>query len=123
MQLVEDDCELFPGISVRMFDGHTPGQMIPFISSGERTYVYMADLIPTAANIPIVWLAAYDLHPVTAMEEKVYRRCTPIADRQNKLMVVKRKMDCFLKHSSIIPLFTSNSVSESISCFNNEPCV
>jgi len=70
MQLVEDDCVLFPGISVRMFDGHTPGQMIPFIDTGEKTYVYMADLIPTVANIPIVWLAAYDLFPVTAMEEK-----------------------------------------------------
>jgi len=70
MQLVEDDCELFPGISVRMFDGHTPGQMIPFIDTGEKTYIYMADLIPTVANIPIVWLAAYDLFPVTAMEEK-----------------------------------------------------
>ena len=70
MQLVEGDCELFSGISVCMFDGHTPGQMIPFINTGSKTYVYMADLIPTAANIPIVWLAAYDLYPVTAMEEK-----------------------------------------------------
>lgn len=70
MQLVETECELFPGISVRMFDGHTPGQMIPFISSGEKTYVYMADLIPTTANIPVVWLAAYDLYPVSALEEK-----------------------------------------------------
>ncbi|MFY9153453.1 MAG: MBL fold metallo-hydrolase [Prolixibacteraceae bacterium] len=70
MQLVEDDCELFPGISVRMFDGHTPGQMIPFITSGDKTYVYMSDLIPTVANIPIIWLASYDLYPVTALEEK-----------------------------------------------------
>jgi glyoxylase-like metal-dependent hydrolase (beta-lactamase superfamily II) len=70
IQLVENDCELFPGISVRMFNGHTPGQMIPFITSGERTFVYMADLVPTAANIPIVWLAAYDLYPVIAMDEK-----------------------------------------------------
>ena len=70
MQLVEEDCQLFPYISVRMFDGHTPGQMIPLITSGDKTYVYMSDLIPTAANIPIVWLAAYDLYPVTAMEEK-----------------------------------------------------
>jgi len=44
--------------------------MIPFINSGEKTFVYMADLIPTTANIPIVWLAAYDLYPVIAMEEK-----------------------------------------------------
>jgi len=70
MQLVDSNCELFPGISVRMFDGHTPGQMIPFINTGEKTYVYMADLVPTAANIPIVWLASYDLYPVTALEEK-----------------------------------------------------
>ena len=70
MQLVDGNCELFSGISVRMFDGHTPGQMIPFINTGEKTYVYMADLIPTAANIPIVWLASYDLYPVTALEEK-----------------------------------------------------
>ena len=70
MQLVDGNCELFPGVSVRMFDGHTPGQMIPFIQYEGKTYVYMADLIPTAANIPIVWLAAYDLYPVTSMEEK-----------------------------------------------------
>jgi len=70
MQLVEKDCELFPGISVRMFDGHTPGQMIPFIDSGEKIYVYISDLIPTAANIPILWLASYDLYPVTALDEK-----------------------------------------------------
>ena len=30
----------------------------------------MSDLIPTAANIPLLWLAAYDLYPVTALEEK-----------------------------------------------------
>jgi len=70
MQLVDKACDLFPGISVRMFDGHTPGQMIPFIDTGDKIYVYMSDLIPTTANIPIVWLAAYDLFPVTAMEEK-----------------------------------------------------
>lgn len=30
----------------------------------------MADLIPTSANIPLLWLAAYDLFPVKALEEK-----------------------------------------------------
>lgn len=70
MQLVENEGELFPGISVRFFDGHTPGQMIPLIESEGKTYVYTSDLIPTAAHIPIVWLASYDLYPVSAMEEK-----------------------------------------------------
>jgi len=70
LNLVENECELFPNIEVRFFDGHTPGQMIPFIRFEEKTIVYMADLIPTVANIPLLWLAAYDLYPVKAMEEK-----------------------------------------------------
>ncbi len=70
MQLVENEGELFPGVSIRFFDGHTPGQLIPLIESEGRTYVYTSDLIPTKAHIPVVWLASYDLYPVTAMEEK-----------------------------------------------------
>ena len=68
--LVENEGKLFPNIEVRFFDGHTPGQMIPFIRVENKTVVYMADLIPTAANIPLLWLAAYDLYPVKALEEK-----------------------------------------------------
>ncbi|NQU84353.1 MAG: hypothetical protein HQ541_01205 [Mariniphaga sp.] len=70
LQLVEKEGTLFPGIDVKFFDGHTPGQMIPFINSEGKTFVYMSDMIPTSANIQVVWLAAYDLFPVTAMEEK-----------------------------------------------------
>ena len=70
LNLVENESELFPGIEVRFFDGHTPGQMIPFIQFQGQTIVYTSDLIPTAANIPLLWVAAYDLNPVQAMEEK-----------------------------------------------------
>jgi len=70
LNLVENEVELFTNLEVRFFDGHTPGQMIPFIRFENKTVVYMADLIPTAANIPLLWLAAYDLYPVKAMEEK-----------------------------------------------------
>lgn len=70
LNLVEKEGELFPNITVRFFDGHTPGQMIPFIRHAEKTIVYMADLIPTSANIPLLWLASYDLFPVISLEEK-----------------------------------------------------
>lgn len=70
LQLVEAEGELFPGVSVRLYDGHTPGQMIPFVEAAGKTWVYMADFIPTAAHIPVVWLAAYDLYPVSSMAEK-----------------------------------------------------
>lgn len=70
LNLVENEGELFPNMKVRFFDGHTPGQMIPFINYQNKTIIYTADLIPTAANIPLLWLAAYDLFPVTALKEK-----------------------------------------------------
>lgn len=70
LNLVENEGELFPNIEVRFFDGHTPGQMVPFINTGKNTVIYTSDLVPTAANIPVLWIASYDLFPVTAMEEK-----------------------------------------------------
>jgi glyoxylase-like metal-dependent hydrolase (beta-lactamase superfamily II) len=70
LNVVENESVLFPNIEVRFFDGHTPGQMIPFIRVENKTVVYTADLIPTAANIPLLWLAAYDLYPVKALDEK-----------------------------------------------------
>lgn len=70
LNLIESEGELFPGISVRFYNGHTPGQIIPFIRFHGKTVVYMSDLIPTAANIPLLWIASYDLFPVDVMREK-----------------------------------------------------
>lgn len=70
LRLVEKEGELFPNLSVRFFHGHTPGLMIPFIQTPEFTFVYTSDLIPTSANIPLLWISAYDLDPVRVMEEK-----------------------------------------------------
>ena len=67
---VEKEGELFPGIEVRFFDGHTPGQMLPFIRTADKTFVYTSGLVPTAANISLLWIASYDLDPVKVMEEK-----------------------------------------------------
>ena len=70
LKLVENEGKLFPHIEVRFYHGHTPGQMIPFIQVEGKTVVYTSDLVPTAANIPLLWLAAYDLDPVKTMVEK-----------------------------------------------------
>lgn len=70
LQLIENEGELFPNVEIKFYDGHTPGQMIPYIHTNEKTFVYTSDLIPTAANIPLLWIAAYDLDPVKVMNEK-----------------------------------------------------
>lgn len=70
LKLVEKDIELFPGFDLKLFHGHTHGQILPFIRYQDKTIVYVADLLPAAANIPLSWIAAYDIEPLVAMQEK-----------------------------------------------------
>jgi len=68
--LLEDDSELYPGIFLKQFHGHTDGQIIPHISYKGRTVVFMADLLPAAAHIPMPYIMSYDTRPLVTLEEK-----------------------------------------------------
>lgn len=70
LKFIEKDTELYPGINLRLFNGHTVGQIIPFINTGEKTFVFAADLIPSSAHISLVWNMAYDVRPMDMLEEK-----------------------------------------------------
>jgi glyoxylase-like metal-dependent hydrolase (beta-lactamase superfamily II) len=70
LKFVEQDIELYPGINLRLYNGHTVGQIIPFINAGKETIVFVADLIPSTAHIPLVWNMAYDVYPMKMLEEK-----------------------------------------------------
>ena len=70
LNLINSDCELFEGFSVRICNGHTPGLMIPVIRYKERTLVYTGDLIPTTAHIPLIWNMSYDIESLRTIEEK-----------------------------------------------------
>ncbi|WP_319479819.1 MBL fold metallo-hydrolase [uncultured Draconibacterium sp.] len=70
LKLIEKEGELLPGFEIRLFDGHTPGQILPILHTKKHSFVYTSDLFPTAANIPLLWISAYDLDPVKVMEEK-----------------------------------------------------
>ncbi len=70
LQIVEEEGELFPNFEVRFVNGHTPGLMISLIKNEDRTLVFAGDFIPTAANVPVKWLASYDLNPTVSLSEK-----------------------------------------------------
>jgi len=70
LKFIEKDTELYPGIKLRLYNGHTVGQIIPFINTGNETVVFMADLIPSTAHIPLVWNMAYDVRPMDMLQEK-----------------------------------------------------
>ena len=70
LELVEGATEIYPGISVRLFQGHTEGQVIPFIRYNGKTIVYMADLLPSTAHIPLPYVMSYDTRPLITLDEK-----------------------------------------------------
>jgi len=63
--------ELFPGIELRIFNGHTRAQQLPHIHDSAGNHVFFcADLFPTMAHINLPWIMGYDNFPLTTMEEK-----------------------------------------------------
>lgn len=68
--LVEKNMEIFPDFEVRIFNGHTEGQIIPFIKNNGKTIVYMGDLLPSTAHIPMPYVMSYDARPMLTMDEK-----------------------------------------------------
>jgi len=70
LNLVEDEGEILPNIHIKMFDGHTDGQMIPHINYNGKTIVFMADLLPSTAHIPMPYIMSYDTRPLTTLKDK-----------------------------------------------------
>jgi glyoxylase-like metal-dependent hydrolase (beta-lactamase superfamily II) len=62
--------ELFPGIQLKIFHGHTTALQAPLISDGKTTVLYCADLIPLTPHVALPWIRAYDLRPLVTLEEK-----------------------------------------------------
>ena len=50
--------------------GHTDAMMLPKINYKGRTIVFMADLLPSAAHIPLPYVMAYDMFPLSTLKEK-----------------------------------------------------
>jgi glyoxylase-like metal-dependent hydrolase (beta-lactamase superfamily II) len=70
LEIIDNDFELVPGIELRLYNGHTDGQIIPYIKYNNKTIVYVADLIPTSAHIPLSWICGFDTKPLVSIDEK-----------------------------------------------------
>ncbi|HVT84458.1 MAG TPA: MBL fold metallo-hydrolase [Chitinophagaceae bacterium] len=57
-------------ISVRFVSGHTESMMLPQVNYNGKTVVFMADLLPSQGHIPIPYVMAYDMFPLTTLNEK-----------------------------------------------------
>ena len=62
--------EIIDSLSFRFVNGHTKAMMLPQITYKNKTIVFMADLLPSIAHIPIPYVMAYDMFPLTTLNEK-----------------------------------------------------
>lgn len=57
-------------ITLKFAYGHTDAMMLPVIKYKGKTIVYMADLLPSAAHLPLPYVMSYDMFPMKTLSEK-----------------------------------------------------
>ncbi len=90
LRLVEGPGPMLPGVEALVVNGHTRGQQLLKISDDEHTLLYAADLLPTAAHVPLLWIMAYDVAPLDTLAEK-----EPILER-----AVREGWTIFFEHDT-----------------------
>lgn len=67
---IEEDTLIYNGFNLRLFDGHSEGQLVPYIDTKDGIYTFPGDLIPTACHVSLEWISAYDISAITSLKEK-----------------------------------------------------
>ncbi|MEP7252262.1 MAG: MBL fold metallo-hydrolase [Ginsengibacter sp.] len=67
---VKEGIEFMPGFNIRFVSGHTESMMLPQLTYKGKTIIYMADLLPSVAHIPVPYVMAYDTRPLETLKEK-----------------------------------------------------
>jgi glyoxylase-like metal-dependent hydrolase (beta-lactamase superfamily II) len=69
--LIGEDCELAPDVELRLYDGHTPGQLATFVKGEERAYVVCGDIVPMALSVYPESISAFDMEPAVSLESRL----------------------------------------------------
>lgn len=70
LEFIHEEQELFEGIFLKIYNGHTEGQIIPVIDYNGRKVVFMADFIASVAHIPVPYVPGFDVQPLLTLKEK-----------------------------------------------------
>lgn len=71
VEVFDEEAAPVAGIRAVRAPGHTKGMCIVLLGAeGGSSAVFLADLVPTAAHVPVPWVMGYDSFPVTTMQNK-----------------------------------------------------
>ncbi|HET7024788.1 MAG TPA: MBL fold metallo-hydrolase [Gemmatimonadales bacterium] len=69
-KLLDGPGEIFPGVSARLTPGHVPFHQSIVIKDAGDTAIFLGDVMPTSAHLPLAWIMGYDLEPLRTLESK-----------------------------------------------------
>jgi glyoxylase-like metal-dependent hydrolase (beta-lactamase superfamily II) len=70
MKLLRGDAEIVPGISVKVYPGHTRNLQAVIVRSGGKVAAYPSDLVSDAKHLDPTWVLGYDLYPLESIDNK-----------------------------------------------------
>lgn len=85
LKFIEAEKSPFEIMDFLHVDGHTEQMMLPMIRYKDSTILYAADLVPSAAHVPLPWVMAYDVRPLQTMKEK--ERILKWAAEGNRILI------------------------------------
>jgi len=71
LRLVHTSGELFPGLRVKLVQGHTDDQLVSYFDTPDGTIVYVGDVVPMTPHITPLCIAAGDNSAVLSVDEKM----------------------------------------------------
>ena len=70
LEFIHEEQELFENIYLKIYNGHTQGQIIPMINYNGRKIVFMADFIASVTHVPLPYIPSFDVQPLLSLQEK-----------------------------------------------------
>jgi glyoxylase-like metal-dependent hydrolase (beta-lactamase superfamily II) len=70
LNFITESSKIINDMSFVEVNGHTEAMMLPKINYKGTTILYMADLIPSVAHLPLPYIMGYDVRPLETLKEK-----------------------------------------------------
>lgn len=70
LNFLKEGDSFMPNFDVMFVNGHTEKMMLPKLTNGDKTLVYMADLMPSRYHIQSNYVMGYDIRPLDTMAER-----------------------------------------------------
>ncbi len=70
LKFIDENPLIIPQLDYIIVSGHTESMVLPKIKLKNQNFIFCADLIPSAAHLPVNYIMAYDIEPLKSMQEK-----------------------------------------------------